>query len=159
MSKSVGNSLPADLIQLLDGHDLAAGEGLTILLLTTSEDGWPQVAMLSVGEVLAISPLRLRLALWPGSGSTANLRRNGQATLMLVTAAGAFYMRVRSRRLADLALSRGPRAAFEVEVEEVLVDLVAYAAISSGIQFELTDRENVLTSWEEAVTALRDIGP
>jgi hypothetical protein len=46
-----------------------------------------------------------------------------------------------------------------VEVEEVLVDLVAYAAISSGIQFELTDRENVLTSWEEAVTALRDIGP
>jgi len=55
MSRSLGASLPEEIFELLDGHDLPAREGLTILLLTASAEGWPQVAMLSVGDVLATS--------------------------------------------------------------------------------------------------------
>lgn len=114
--------------------------------------------MLSAGEVLASGPERLRLALWPGSGSTENLTRGGQATLMLVVGEAAYYVRVRSRRLADLATPRGPRAAFEAAVEDVLEDVVAYATITSGIEFSLNDRPAVLAAWQEAIAALRSAG-
>ena len=134
---------------------MAGRVGFTILLLTTSGDGWPQVAMLSVGEVLAVDRRRVRLALWPGSGSTANLSASGQATLMLVVGPDSYYVRMRSRRLADLSLSGGPRACFEAEVEDVLMDVVDYATVTSGIGFTLKEPERVLPAWRETVTALR----
>jgi hypothetical protein len=133
--------------------------GFTILLLTTSGEGWPQVAMLSVGEVLAVDDRRVRLALWPGSGTTANLTRGGQATLMLVVGADTYYLRARSRRLPDLALPQGPRACFEAEVDDVLVDLVAYATVTSGIDFRLNEPEAVLPAWREAVSAMGALEP
>jgi hypothetical protein len=128
--------------------------GVTVLLLTTSTEDWPQVAMLSVGEVLAVDRRRLRLALWPGSGSTGNLARRGQATLMLVVGPDTYYVRVRSRRMPDLALSSGARACFETEVEEVLVDVVGYATVTSGISFQLNEPDRVLPAWREALAAL-----
>ena len=134
---------------------MAGRVGLTILLLTTSDEGWPQVAMLGVGEVLAVDDRRLRLALWVGSGSTANLSRRRQATIMLVVGAETYYVRLLARRLADLALSHGPRACFEAEVEEALVDVVAYATVTGGIGFRLNEPEAVLPAWEETVAALR----
>jgi hypothetical protein len=143
----------------LDGRDLAGRAGLTVLLLTISSEGWPQVAMLSVGEVLAVDRRRLRLALWPGSGSTTNLTGGGQATMMLVVGSDTYYCRVRSRRLPDLALSGGPRACFEVEVQEVLLDLVDYATVTSGIEFSLNEPERVLPAWREAVAALGALEP
>lgn len=60
MSRSLGASLPEEVSELLDGHDLPALEGLTILLLTASAEGWPQVAMLSVGEVSGVGTVRMR---------------------------------------------------------------------------------------------------
>lgn len=115
--------------------------------------------MLSVGEVLAVDRGRLRLALWPGSGSTDNLTRGGQATLMLVAAPETYYVRLRSRRLPDLKLARGTRAAFEAEVDEVLRDVVGYATVTSGIDFRLNQPDQVLPAWQEAVAALREAGP
>lgn len=157
MSRSLGASLPEEIFGLLDGRDLPAREGLTILLLTASAEGWPQVAMLSVGEVLATSRETLRLALWPGSGTTANLDRTTQATLMLVIEGEAVYVRAMTRRLPDLSLARGPRAAFESVVKEVLLDSVGYAAITSGIKFQLSDRDEVLPAWQDAIEALRKL--
>ena len=128
--------------------------GQTALLLTTSAEGWPQVAMLSVGEALAVDDRRLRLALWPGSGSTANLSRSKRATLMLVVGPDTYYVRARTRRLPDLALSRGTLACFECQVAEVLVDVVAYATVTSGIGFRLNQPEQVLPAWREALAAV-----
>ena len=42
-----------------------------------------------------------------------------------------------ARLQPDLTLARGPRAAFECVVKEVLLDSVGYAAITSGIEFQL----------------------
>jgi hypothetical protein len=154
VTSSLGKALPATVHELLDGRNLSARVGFTILLLTTSGEGWPQVAMLSVGEVLAADNRRLRLALWPGSGSASNLTRSGQATLMLVVGADTYYVRVGCRRLPDLALSHGPRACFDAEVRDVLVDVVPYATVTSGIDFRLNEPEEVLPAWREALTAM-----
>ena len=101
MSRSIGHELPAVLQPLLDGSDLANRQGLTFLLLTNDESGWPQVAMLSVGEVVAVDPRTLRAALWLGSGTTRNLSRTGRGTLMLVADGNGYYVRVSARRTSS----------------------------------------------------------
>jgi hypothetical protein len=155
MSRSLGNTLPAALMPLLDGRDLSSREGLTVLALTVGAEGWPYVAMLSVGEVLAAGDREIRLAMWPGSTSTANLTRTGQATLMLVHEGVGYYLRLSAQRLADLTIGGAPRAFFRATIEEVLEDVVAYATITSGLTFRLVDRAKVLPGWEETVRALR----
>ena len=77
---------------------------------------------------------------------------------MLVVGAETYYVRVRTRRLPDLALSHGVRACFETEVEDVLLDEVPYATVTSGIDFRLNDPGRALPAWEEAVGALGAIG-
>jgi hypothetical protein len=93
--------------------------------------------------------------MWPGSTSTANLTRTGQATLMLVHEGVGYYLRLSAQRLADLTIGRAPRAFFRATIEEVLEDVVAYATITSGLTFRLVDRSKVLPGWEETVRALR----
>src|SRR5438105_4653245 len=80
MTRSLGNELPSSLRELLDGSNLAEREGLTFLLLTNDEESWPQVAMLSVGEVVAVDSRTMRVGLWLHSGTSKNLSRSGRAT-------------------------------------------------------------------------------
>src|SRR5919202_5920624 len=100
MARSVGNEIPAAIRPLFSGQDLAAREGLTFLLLSTTEDGWPHLAMLSVGEVLAVDDRRLKLALWRNSTAAGNLTRTERATLALVQGGAGYSIR--------LATARGP---------------------------------------------------
>jgi hypothetical protein len=147
--------LPAEVRTLLDGEDLRGREGQTFLLITAPENGWPHVAMLSVGEVFAPSETELRLALWPGSQTTKNLTAGALGLLMVVASGAAYYVRLRCRRLADAAVAEKPRALFSATVDEVLQDAVDYAQITSGIGFRLPDRERVLTAWAESVEVMR----
>src|SRR5690348_894009 len=120
VTRSVGDQLPESLHHLLDGTDLAAREGLTFLLLTNDEDNWPQVAMLSVGELIAVNARSLRAGLWLHSSSTKQLTRAGKATLVLVANGNGYYVRLRAQRGADLDLGGDGRLAyFTLEVEDV----------------------------------------
>ena len=67
--------------------------GLTILVLSELEAGWPHLAMVSVGELVVAADGRLALALWPTSTCAANLARTGRATLAVVTDGLAFSLR------------------------------------------------------------------
>ncbi len=159
MSRSAGRELPEAVRALLDGTRLEEAAGLTVLLLTVDEAGWPRVAMLSAGEVLATGPRALRLALWPGSSSTANLARSRLATLALVHDGAGWYLRCAARRDEDLALPDGRRlASFALRVEEALEDVVPYAELTGGIGFRLTEPERALGAWREAVAAMRAAG-
>ena len=157
MPRSLGSSLPAELRTLMDGQDLVAREGLTFLLITGG-DGWPHVAMLSVGEVYAASGSEIRLALWPGSQTTKNLTARGTALMMLIASGAAYYLRLRCTRLPDAGVRGRPRALFSSQLEEVLQDAVDYAEITTGIGFRLPDRDRVLASWAESVEAMRSAG-
>jgi hypothetical protein len=148
--------LPPAVHALLDGDDIDRKVGETILLLTTSDRGWPHVAMLSVGEVFSPAPDRVRLALWSGTETGQNLRRCGRATLAVVVDGGGHYVELTVDPastpvvVGDQILDR-----FEGGVVRVLSDEVGYARLTSGITFDLPDRDGVVTRWRATVDALR----
>jgi hypothetical protein len=156
VSRSAGREVPEALRGPLGGRGLEDAVGLTVLLLTVDAEGWPRVAMLSAGEVLVTAPRAVSLALWPGSASTANLRRAGRATLATVHAGAGWYLRCRALRERDLLLPSGRRlTGFDLRVEEVLEDVVPYAELTGGIGFRLAEPAPVLAAWREAVAAMR----
>jgi len=156
VTRSIGKELPADVRQLLDGNDLAEREGLTFLLLINDEAGWPQAAMLSVGELVAVDAHTLHAALWLHSSSSKNLTRTGQATLVLIVDGSGYYVRVRSERGKDLDLgAEGRLAYFVLHVEDVQEDSAEYATLTSGITFRLKSPEQVVPRWQRTVDALR----
>jgi hypothetical protein len=131
--------------------------GDTYLLLTTSEAGWPHVAMLSVGEVLAIDRAALRLGLWPGTRSTENLSRSGLGVLMAVRPPATYYVRLRVGALGEVPVEDRRLAVFSAAVEDVLEDIVDYARVTQGIRFELADPPRVLAHWAAAIAAMRGV--
>ena len=161
MSRSIGTNLPDALAELLDGEGLAAKEGVTLLLLTTTAEGWPHVAMLSVGELVALAPDRLRAALWPASTATRNLTSRPQATIAAVHEGAAYCLRCRARRGVDLDVSSSEAglAFFELELEDILEDVVPYAKLTSGVTFTLADGPAGIARWDERIAALRAAQP
>ncbi len=156
LTRSVGNQLPSSLQTLLDGSALAQREGLTFLLLTNDEDSWPQVAMLSVGEVVAVDPRTLHAGLWLHSTTSQNLARNGKATLVVVANGNGYYCRLRAQRGEDLNLGEEGRLAyFVLTVEDVQEDSTEYATLTSGVTFRLKDSDQVVPRWKRTVDALR----
>ncbi len=156
MSRSIGDALPASVQPLLDASDLSNREGLTFLLLTNDENGWPQVAMLSVGEVVAVDSRTLHAGLWLGSGTTRNLSRAGRATLMLVADGNGYYVRVTARRGDDLDLGADGRLAyFVLHVEDVQEDSADYATLTSGVTFRLKQPDQVVPRWQHTIDRLR----
>ena len=155
MTRELAPALPDPLRSLLDGQHLERKEGETFILLTVGEEGWPRVALLSVGEVLAISPQEVRLALWPKSTTTENLRRMGVATLMAIHEGTAYYIELSASAMPDGARAPGSQARFVARVRRVLSDVVGYAELTSGVRFRLRSRPEVLEHWRQTVAALR----
>jgi hypothetical protein len=155
VSRSAGDALPEAVRRRLDGDELSSVVGFTVLLLTVDPEGWPRVAMLSAGEVLATSARTLRLALWPESATTANLTRSGRATLVLVEGGAGWYFLCSARRRADLMLPGRCLASFELRVEKALEDVVPYAQLTTGVTFHLTEPERTMATWAETLAALR----
>lgn len=156
VTRSLGNQLPENLQRMLDGSHLAEREGLTFLLLTSDEPGWPQVAMLSVGEILGVRPSTLRLALWLHSSTVKNLSRAGRATLVMVEGGNGYYIRLHARRGDDLDLgAEGRLAYFELDIRDVQEDSTDYASLTSGVTFRLKSPEQVVPRWQLTVDALR----
>jgi hypothetical protein len=150
--------LPGAVVGLLDGADLDARVGLAIELITVDVDGWPRVALVSAGEVLAMGPATVALALWPGSRTTANLERAGRALLAFVDGGAAWRIALDARRVADVEAPER-RAVFAARVADVRRDEVANARLTSGITFELPDRSEVLGRWRSTLTAIREALP
>ena len=158
MPTSLGSRLPAKLQSLFAGTDLASGIGETFLLLTIGEDGWPHMAMLSVGELLAADPGTLRAALWLHSTATRNLTGEGRGLLALVQDGAGYYVRCKARRGPDLDLGEDGRLAyFELHIEDVLEDAVSYAVLTSGMTFKLNQPEQVLARWQRTIDSLRQV--
>ena len=159
MPTSLGRSLPPRLRDLFGGTDLAAGVGgQTFLLLTVDEDGWPRMAMLSVGELLAADDGEtLRAGLWLHSNATRNLTREQRAVLAVVADGAGYYLRLHARRGPDLDLGEDGRLAyFELAIDDVLEDVVGYAELTSGMRFRLHQPEQVVPRWERTIAALRE---
>jgi hypothetical protein len=159
VSKLLSDHLDEATFRRLSGNADGARAGEAILIATTDEQGRPHPALLSYGEVLAVTPGVLRLAVAGGSTTARNLGARGALTLCLVTAAeGALYVKARARPLPAPALAADGVAAYQAEVEEVRADAPAAgeaARLTSGIAFVSEDPERQSAAARARLEALR----
>ena len=154
MSRVESDTLPPPLRRLLDGERLEEKVGETILLITVSASGWPHVAMLSVGEIVSRAPDGATLALWQGTETGENLRREGRATLVFVAGGAGHYVEVSVTPAGTVQPGSGTLDRFECRVERALSDEVGYARLTSGITFDLPDEADVVARWKETIAAV-----
>lgn len=141
---------------MLDGSDSDRWSRFTMSLVSVDDEGWPHIALLSVGEVLAVDERRLVMALWPGSTTTRSLTPEGRATLACVVGETAYSVHLDVHRGDDLPAGSMDHAWFECAVRESLADTVTYARLTTGIEFELPDRARVLERWHAVIDAMRE---
>jgi hypothetical protein len=149
--------LPAAVCSLLDGTGLPEKVSVTVLLATVTPDGWPNLAMLSPGEVLVADPRTVRLALHATSGTCGVLRASGRGLLSVVADGAAYRVRLRARSVPRPPVL-GPDELFVATVEQVAEDRVPYARVTHGIGYDLQDVDATLTRWAAKLARLRSLG-
>jgi pyridoxamine 5'-phosphate oxidase-like protein len=147
------NDIPAGVLSFLNGEDLLS-KTQALRLSTVDPEGWPHAALLSAGDVLALPNRRLRFAIFPNSGTAANLVRDGRLTLSMSLDGGMCELRMRARKCGQ-GTPEVPLAFFEAEVEHVRVHVAPYADVTSGISFALHEPSAVLERWRRQIAALR----
>jgi hypothetical protein len=155
VSESLGDRLPPSLLAALD----EAAPGFTLVLVSVGTGGWPHLALLSVGEVLALDDRTLRLALWPASTATGNLASEPRVTLAAVVDGVSLSVRLTTRPAGTLELPTGALAVFDATVAEARGDVAPYAVLESGIRFRLTEPAETLQRWAATRAALQRMGP
>lgn len=153
-ASDAGAQLPPALQRYLDGRELLH-KTQALQLATVDAEGWPHVALLSAGEMLALDAQRLRFALFAQSTAAANLARDARVQLSLVLDGGVCELRLRVRRLQP---DHGPLALFEGTVDRVRLHRAPYADLGSGIDFRLHRPDDVLPRWQHQLEALRRAG-
>jgi len=143
--------LPDALLSYLDGTELLT-KTQALRVSTIDSAGWPHAALLSAGDALALSPQRLRFAVFAQSTTAANLARDARLTLTLALDGGMCEVRMHAKRLAP---SEGPLALFEGTVDEVRTHVAPYANLTSGVTFQLRQPEAVLPRWQRQLAALK----
>jgi hypothetical protein len=126
------------LLWRLGGADADAFSSLAIMVCTVDEQGYPHPAMLSAFELAATDPENIQLAVYNSSGTCANMRARGAATLIVVDEGLACYIRGRVTEIAGAMRSAPYNARLNMRVEQVLFDepppdLEPGAFITSGI--------------------------
>lgn len=156
MSERIGDRMPREIVEALDGADLDSKLGPAHLLVTTDEDGVPRPCMLSAGELLATGERALRIALWSGSNTSKNLSRGEPVLFCYVAPRTVLYVRGRARRL-DGGDDAGIDC-FELQVESVESDDHPGMPVTSGISFGIEEPEpsQVIEMWRRQLAALRD---
>jgi hypothetical protein len=113
--------LPAARLAQL-GVSAPPDRSLVLPLCTVDEAGFPHIALLGTWEVVAWDAGTVRLAIAGATRSADNLRRTGRATLVIVDALAAHYVKLRVREVAPAMRAAPWNARFEGCVEQVLAD-------------------------------------
>ena len=150
-----GDVILTGVLDYLNGEDLLS-KTQALHLLTVDPDGWPKAALLSAGEMLALSNGRLRFAVFANSSTAANLVRDGRLTLSMALDDGICSLRMRARKcsqgMPDLSLDF-----FEAQIEGARLHVASYAAVTAGISFALHQPSAVLNRWQRQIAALRAV--
>lgn len=119
---SLGAALTDALLDRLGGRQLERYGALVVPIATVDAAGWPHIALLSYSEIVAGDRGMLRIAIGTRSGSAANLRRTGQATILLFDAGLVHYIKGSARERRPSMKCSPRNAMFEVSVTDVLAD-------------------------------------
>ncbi|MBV8084784.1 MAG: hypothetical protein JO247_08210 [Chloroflexi bacterium] len=151
MSRALGNELPAELAEDLNGRDVAARWSKIIPLVTVDDRGFPHFAVLTYGEIVAPSARELRLGLYPSSSTSRNIQARPNVSVLIVHGDTIYYVKGVARHTAREGMAR-----FDVAIDEVLVDSEPGARITAGLQFEMSQGKDAwLAQAEKTLAALR----
>jgi len=162
VSRLVGSELPPDLMARLSGRDLQPVASKVIQIVTIDEGGWPHAALLSYFEVVAADRRRVRLASYANSTTSANMRRNGKATLIVIDARIVYYVKAHAVELAPTMRATAWNAAFECRVEQVLADeaneaIEPGAYVASGVTYVNPQRDAEMERARAVLAELRGL--
>lgn len=146
--------LPESVQRLLDGTGLDGKIGTTLQLVVSDDPGWPRIASLSVGEVLAVGPAELLLTMYDHSRTTAALTDRGRGVLVLVDDGAIVKVELEAAALE----SADGRTVFRCAVLGVERDEVPYARVTQGIEFELVDGAAAVARWGRQLEHLAGLG-
>ena len=110
-----------------DLHTVLGGEGfrrrrrIVLPLLTTDPEGFPRVALLTLGEVRANSASQLAVAVQADSRTAFNLVRRGKATLLYMHKHLTAFVQARAGHGRVCDVDPGKRL-FPLTVERVRID-------------------------------------
>lgn len=156
MSRDLGPLLPDALLDFFCGGNLRRKMGLACVLVTQGPDGYPHPCIVTPGEIVAGDACTMRLALYPDSRATQNLRSTGVATLCHVQETAAYYIKADAEAFAARAPVLAGLAVFTLRPRHVLLDAEPGAEVTSGLRFrDLAGDEARLAAWEPVVAALR----
>jgi hypothetical protein len=144
------------VLRLLDGTGLDTKIGVTIQLITVDPSGRPRIALLSVGEAVAVSPTHWRFALHDDSSSAHNLAARGrQATATVVLDGASHGHELRVVDVTPRAIGGRSCLLLDTTVTTSWRDDVDYATLTHGITYELrVPVQEVLARWAPTVTEL-----
>jgi hypothetical protein len=116
--------MPRDLETALSGEGFRRRRHLVVPLLTTDPEGYPRVALLTLGELRATSPTRLAVAVMAGSRTAFNLVRRGTATVLYLQRQMTASIQARAGK-GRVSSADPARRLFPLSVERVRLDLPA----------------------------------
>jgi len=145
------SELPFAWVSQFDGANLDSKIHVAAVLATLDDEGWPHLAYLSAGEVLAHDARRLTFVLWPSSRSAANLVRVGRGVLHAVADGAVWETRLMSQPRADA----NELAMFDAEVIDVRRHAAPYAEVTGLIGFRLHDAAATLDRWRRQIERMK----
>ena len=148
--------IPHEISLYLNGEDLAS-KSIALQLSTVDSDGWPHTALLSAGEILVLPDGRIRLVIFPNSGTAAHIARDGRATLTMPLDRGICEIRMHMRKLGESTAAGVALVIFEGQIQRIHKHLSGYANVESGLTFSLHEPKAVLDRWHRQISALRDM--
>ncbi|MBT2635158.1 pyridoxamine 5'-phosphate oxidase family protein [Bacillus sp. ISL-26] len=147
--------LPDTLYVLLDGTELEKKQHEAFVLQSVTEEGRPHAAMISAGEIIAVSRTDIRIALWKNTTTARNLLRSGQALFTAWQNGAAYYATLQCEPLPAQEEAKYDRERFSCRVVFVKEDRAKYADLTSGPAIQLHEPENVLERWKETLEELK----
>ena len=161
VSKLIGGELPSDVVERLSGTRLRDVGDRVVVVCSIDGRGFPHAAILSDFEVVTLDSRTIRLAVYGGSGTARNARRDGHLTLVLIEPEYVYYIKGTASELSASMRCTPHNAKLSLSVVEVLQDspdagFEPNARITTGIRFVNPDREREMVRARQLLAELRE---
>lgn len=151
--------IPRDLEAALSGEGFRRRRHLVVPLLTVDPEGFPRVALLTLGQVRACSASRLAVAVRAGSRTAFNLVRRSTATVLYLHRQLTASIQARAGR-GHVSSADPARRLFPLSVDRVHLDRPAEAegdvSLLTGPTFTGRDADGLFS--EELFAELEKVG-
>lgn len=145
------SELPSTWLGQFDGTRLENKLHVSAVLATVDDEGWPHLAYLSAGEVLARDVRQITFVLWSASRSTANLLRAGRGVLYAEADGAVWETRLTVQRRAHVT----ELTVFDAQLTYVRRHAAPYAVVTGLVGFRLQDPAATLERWRRQIERMR----